>query len=292
MKIRSPSCCSRRTKIDANWIPEKRRKKYRRCFREKWPGKRSSWRREFFFFFHRAEPNGQWIGRLQRRELVVTQSVSFAIRKRRKRATVPIGKQLDLDMPIRNGRWSVHDGQRIQKTVSESVGGRLQKFNGILLIVHWPVQLEDATSVKSVRDGRNDVTVKKFCSSFCSSLKNSSVFSINSVTGFLTFSPELMDGNNSRLSSWRTVVYKRTFVLLGAFRLDANPSSGQTSLWLTTWSSTKRIQRDCSAPEFRMREFQIQKLAHYSNYVIIDEYSVSRITSSHVKSKASKVVSA
>ena len=209
MKIRSPSCCSRRTKIDANWIPEKRRKKYRRCFREKWPGKRSSWRREFFFFFHRAEPNGQWIGRLQRRELVVTQSVSFAIRKRRKRATVPIGKQLDLDMPIRNGRWSVHDGQRIQKTVSESVGGRLQKFNGILLIVHWPVQLEDATSVKSVRDGRNDVTVKKFCSS----LKNSSVFSINSVTGFLTFSPELMDGNNSRLSSWRTVVYKRTFVL-------------------------------------------------------------------------------
>ena len=288
MKIRSPSCCSRRTKIDANWIPEKRRKKYHRCFREKWPGKRSSWRREFFFFFHRAEPNGQWIGRLQRRELVVTQSVSFAIRKRRKRATVPIGKQLDLDMPIRNGRWSVHDGQRIQKTVSESVGGRLQKFNGILLIVHWPVQLEDATSVKSVRDGRNDVTVKKFCSS----LKNSSVFSINSVTGFLTFSPELMDGNNSRLSSWRTVVYKRTFVLLGAFRLDANPSSGQTSLWLTTWSSTKRIQRDCSAPEFRMREFQIQKLAHYSNYVIIDEYSVSRITSSHVKSKASKVVSA
>ena len=115
--------------------------------------------------FHGTEPNGQRIGRLQRRQLVVAQSVSFAVRKRRKRATVPIGKQLDLDMPIRNGRWSVHDGQRIQKTVSESVGGRLQKFNGILLIVHWPVQLEDATSVKSVRDGRNDVTVKKFCSS-------------------------------------------------------------------------------------------------------------------------------
>ena len=60
MKIRSPSCCSRRTKIDANWIPEKRRKKYRRCFREKWPGKRSSWRREFFFSQGRAKRSVDW----------------------------------------------------------------------------------------------------------------------------------------------------------------------------------------------------------------------------------------
>ena len=91
---------------ESNKFTESPSRFYRYC-REKWPvgvaGK---------ICFTAEKPGGkqqqktigQQIGRLQRRQLIATQSVNFAVRKRWGTEIVPISKQMDVDLPTRKSK--------------------------------------------------------------------------------------------------------------------------------------------------------------------------------------------